>query len=92
MGRTLLSFRPALDQEISTWKKFKKSLKNKDQEIFSKLMHYARQHSDAGSLAGRALLSEVIFLSIAIEQQNLLQSLQDQMQTLIAQMENLEKI
>ena len=90
MGRTLLPFRPALDQEISTWNLFKKGLSLSDQEIFTKLMHYARQHSDAGSLAGRPLLSEVIFLSIAIEQQKLLQALQDQMRTLTVQVVHLE--
>lgn len=69
MGRTLLPFRMALDQEIHTWKAFRDSLSAPEQEIFDRLMFYARTHADAGSLAARALLSEVIFMGIAIEQQ-----------------------
>jgi hypothetical protein len=32
-------------------------------------MNYARIHADAGSMAGRPMLSEVLFVSFAIEQE-----------------------
>jgi hypothetical protein len=92
MGRTLLPFRPALDREIATWNLFKKGLSSKDQVIFTQLMQYARQHGDAGSLAARPLISEVIFLSVAIEQYNSIQALQDQLHTLDSKLQNLYKI
>lgn len=85
-----MPFRPTLEQEISTWSRFKKGLSPADQEIFKQLMHYARQHGDAGSLAGRPLISEVIFLSIAIEQYNSIHHLQDQLHSLHTKLVALE--
>ena len=75
MGRTLLPFRPALEQEISSWKRYKHGLEPEKQHFFDILVNYARQHADAGSLAARPLLSEVFLLSIAIEQQKCIAAL-----------------
>ncbi len=69
MGRTVPSFRPALEHEIESWKDFKRALRPKEQKIFDKLMNFARIHADAGSLGARPLLSEVLFISFAIEQE-----------------------
>ncbi len=80
MGRTLLPFRMALEEELSTWKRFRSALSPENQILFDELMQYAREHADAGSLAGRSLLSEVIFMSIAIEQQKKLHFLQKQLE------------
>ena len=68
MGRTLPSFRIALDQEIKSWTNYRRGLRIEDREYFDNVMRYARIHSDAGSLAARMLLSENVFLSALIEQ------------------------
>ena len=69
IGRTVPSFRPALEHEIESWKDFKRALRPEEQEIFDKLMNFARIHADAGSLGARPLLSEILFISFAIEQE-----------------------
>ena len=69
IGRTVPSFRPALEHEIESWKDFKRALRPDDQKIFNKLMNFARIHADAGSLSARPLLSEILFISFAIEQE-----------------------
>ena len=69
MGRTVPAFRPALEHEIESWKDFKRALRPKEQTIFNKLMNYARIHADAGSLGARPMLSEILFISFAIEQE-----------------------
>jgi hypothetical protein len=69
MGRTIPSFRPALEHEIESWKDFKRALRSEDQKIFNKLMNFARIHADAGSLSARPMLSEILFISFAIEQE-----------------------
>ena len=69
MGRTVPAFRPALEHEIESWKDYKRALRPDDQKIFDKLMNYARIHADAGSLGARPLLSEILFISFAIEQE-----------------------
>lgn len=77
MGRTVPSFRPALEQEIESWKDFKRALRPEDKETFDKLMNYARIHADAGSLSARPMLSEVLFFSFAIEQEKKIEMLEN---------------
>ncbi|MHA1674856.1 MAG: hypothetical protein ACTSYI_14670 [Promethearchaeota archaeon] len=69
MGRTLLPFRPALESEIRSWNKYRQGLQPKERKIFDDLMNFARARSDAGSLAARPILSEVLFISMLVAQQ-----------------------
>ncbi|MFX0019705.1 MAG: hypothetical protein ACFFAK_11655 [Promethearchaeota archaeon] len=76
MGRTVPSFRPALEHEIESWKDFKRALRPEERRFFDKLMNSARIHADAGSLAGRPILSEILFISFAIEQEKRIELLE----------------
>ncbi|MFX0026121.1 MAG: hypothetical protein ACFE8M_06875 [Candidatus Hermodarchaeota archaeon] len=76
MGRTVPSFRPALEHEIESWKDFKRALRPEERRIFDKLMNYARIHADAGSLAGRPILSEILLISFALEQEKKIERLE----------------
>ncbi len=82
MGRTVPSFRPALEHEIESWKDFKRALRPEDQEIFNRLMNFARIHADAGSLGARPMLSEVLFFSFAIEQEKKIEMLEKRVREL----------
>ena len=82
MGRTVPSFRPALEHEIESWKDFKRALRPEDQRIFDKLMNFARIHADAGSLSARPMLSEILFISFAIEQGKRIESLEKRVKEL----------
>lgn len=82
MGRTVPSFRPALEHEIESWKDFKRALRPEDQKILDKLMNFARIHADAGSLSARPMLSEILFISFAIEQEKRIESLKKRVQEL----------
>jgi hypothetical protein len=75
MGRTVPSFRPALEHEIESWKDFKRALRPEEQKIFDKLMNFARIHADAGSLSARPMLSEILFISFAVEQEKEIEAL-----------------
>ncbi|MGQ4873159.1 MAG: hypothetical protein ACP6IY_03710 [Promethearchaeia archaeon] len=91
MGRTVPSFRPALEKEIESWKDFKRALRLEDQKAFDRLMDYARIHADAGSMSARPLLSEVLFLSFAIELQKKIEHLESEVLILRKQIEGLLK-
>jgi hypothetical protein len=82
MGRTVPSFRPALEHEIESWKDFKRALRPEEQKLFNKLVNYARVHADAGSMSARPLLSEVLFISFAIEQEKKIESLEEKIRNL----------
>ena len=91
MGRTLHPFRMALEEELATWKRFQNSLNAVDHTIFNDLLNYARQHADAGSLAARPLLSEIIFISVAIEQQKTIERLNEEISAIRKQIKILEQ-
>jgi hypothetical protein len=90
MGRTLPPFRPALDMEIASWGEFRRGLRPEDRSTFDTLLQFARQHADAGSLAARPLLSEVIFFSIALEHQKMLETLANHLHKLENRLTDLE--
>lgn len=82
MGRTVPSFRPALEHEIESWKDFKRALRPEEQKIFDKLMNFARIHADAGSMSARPVLSEVLFISFAVEQEKRIKMLEEKVKEL----------
>lgn len=82
MGRTVPAFRPALEYEIKSWEEFRRGLKPEEREIFDTMINYARIHADAGSLAARPELTQVIFMSMLIEQQKEIKKLQEQVNEL----------
>ncbi|MFO8019927.1 MAG: hypothetical protein R6U96_14985 [Promethearchaeia archaeon] len=87
MGRTVPSFRPALEEEIESWKDFKRALRPDLQTVFDKLMNFARIHSDAGSMSARPILSDFLFMSFALEQQKKINSLETRIKKLEAKLE-----
>ncbi len=82
MGRTVPSFRPALEHEIESWKDFKRALRPEEQKVFDRLMNFARIHADAGSLSARPMLSEILFISFAIEQEKKIMMLEKKVREL----------
>lgn len=82
MGRTVPSFRPALEHEIESWKDFKRALRPEDRKVFNKLMNFARIHADAGSMSARPMLSEILFISFAVEQEKRIEMLEERIHEL----------
>ena len=76
MGRTIPSYRTALEMEIHSWKPFQEGLKPAYRQHFDNIMLYARILRDAGSLSARIFISESLFLSVLIEQQKSLEKIE----------------
>jgi len=76
LGRTVPSFRPALEMEIESWKDFKRALSPEERKFFDQVMDHARIHADAGSMAARPVLSEFLFFSVALEQEERIEELE----------------
>nr|MDO8087012.1 hypothetical protein [Candidatus Sigynarchaeum springense] len=62
MGRTVLSYRQALNREVASWNEFRRGLSPGDQAIFDEVANLARQHADASSLAARPVVVENVFM------------------------------
>ena len=82
MGRTVPSYRQALEREISRWKGLHKALRGKDADAFKKIMNACRIHASAGGMATRPVLMESMFMSILLNQQKEIMEI----------MENLERL
>jgi hypothetical protein len=76
MGKTVESYRMALEDEISRWKGFEKALRVEDKEAFEALMDACRNFASAGSNATQPILFEPMVMSILTSQQKQIRRLE----------------
>jgi hypothetical protein len=69
MGKTVESYRLALDTEIQNWNGFAKALRTDDREAFEQMTDACRNHASAGSNATQPEIFEPMVMSILLEQQ-----------------------
>lgn len=69
MGKTVESYRLALDLELQKWKGFGNALRSDDREAFERIMDACRNHASAGSNATRPTVFEPMIMSILLFQQ-----------------------
>ncbi len=69
MGKTVESYRMALDIELQSWSGFAKALRSDDREAFERLTDACRNHASAGSNATRPEVFEAMIMSILLEQE-----------------------
>ncbi len=76
MGKTVESYRMALEDEIHRWKGFSKALRTEDRKAFETLMDACRLFASAGSNATQPILFEPMLMSILLYQQKKLHRLE----------------
>lgn len=86
MGRTIPSYRQALDAEIARWEGFRKALRGKELEAFDKMMNACRVHASAGGMATRPILAEAMFMSILLNQQKEIMEITESLERLEKQL------
>lgn len=67
MGRTIPSFRMAIDIEIAKWKPFRDALRKPDKDIFADMLIRSRLYASAGGMSVRPLVLEAVFMSILLD-------------------------
>lgn len=82
MGKTVESYRLALDGEIQGWNGFLKALRSDDREAFEQIMDACRNYASAGSNATRPVLFEAMVMSILVFQQKKLLKLEKELYAL----------
>ena len=73
MGKTVESYRMALEDEIRRWNGFARALRIEDKVAFDILMDACRSYASAGSNATQPILFEPMILSMLLAQQKQLQ-------------------
>jgi hypothetical protein len=69
MGKTVESYRMALESEIGRWNGFAKALRKEDRESFKELMDMSRNNAMAAGNACNPILFEPFIMSILLAQQ-----------------------
>ena len=76
MGKTVESYRMALEDEITRWKGFEKALRTEDREAFEAIMDACRNFASAGSNATQPILFEPMVISILTSLQKKIRQLE----------------
>ena len=77
MGRTVPSFRMLLDSIIMELGDFRRALRQRDRQVFDRIMDMAREHASASTVAAAIDPMDTIVLSILIEQQKQIDDLKE---------------
>jgi len=75
LGRTIPSYRLALEEEIKAWKGFQDALRAPDREIFENLLDQCRLYASAGSMAVRPKIIEAMFMTALFAHHKMLKEL-----------------
>jgi hypothetical protein len=84
MGRTVIPYTQIVDQERSRWQKFRRALRQEDQQHFDQLFEQARRHTQAGVYASQPWPMEAILMSMLLEHQKALAALAERLRRLEA--------
>jgi hypothetical protein len=76
MGKTVESFRMALEGEINRWSGFARALRKPDREAFDELMDMCRSYASESSCATNPIVFEPMVMSILLFQQKRLRQLE----------------
>jgi hypothetical protein len=79
MGRTVESYRMALEDEIRRWDGFSKALRCEDKNVFEELMDACRSFASAGSNATNPVLFEPMVMSILLFQRKRMAKLEKEL-------------
>ena len=79
MGKTVESYRMALDRELQRWSGFARALRKEDRKVFDQLMDICRNYASAASNAARPILFEPMVMSILLHQQKILNRLEKEL-------------
>ena len=74
MGRTIPTYRLHLESILNDWMDYRRALREKDREVFDRLLNKARQHASAASYAAHLDPTDLAFLSILLETEKEIES------------------
>ena len=92
MGKTVPSYRMAIEDEIHHWKAFRDALpSDEEKQAFETIMDMCRNHATAGSNACNPILFEPMVMSVLLGQQKQIRTLQRKIDALLVSTLPVEK-
>lgn len=77
VGRTIPTYRLHLESILNDWADYRRALREKDREVFDRLLNHSRQHGSAASYCAHIDPSVLAILSILLEMEKEIQSAKD---------------
>jgi len=75
MGRTIPSYRMALEAELQAWKAFGEALREDDRKAFEELTDTCRRYASAAGAAARPVIFEGMLMSMLLSHQKTLREI-----------------
>ena len=82
VGKTVESYRMALESEISRWSGFARALRRPDREAFDELMDMCRSYASESSNATNPTVFELMVMSILLFQERRIGKLEAELQVI----------
>lgn len=82
MGKTVESYRLALDREFQRWRGFAGALRREEKAAFDRMMDACRNCASAGSNATRPIIFEPMVMSILLFHQRTLNRIEKELNAL----------
>ncbi|MBI1291153.1 hypothetical protein GC173_07895 [bacterium] len=82
MGRTLPTFNTWLQEEIDSWKEFRRGLRAEQRPAFDRLFVRARRHTAEATCAARPIPFDALVMAILLEQEMELERLSAEVESL----------
>jgi hypothetical protein len=79
MGKTVESYRIALEQEINRWSGFARALRREDLNAFEELLDMCRSFASESSNATNPIIFEPMVMSILLAQQEKIKELENEL-------------
>src|SRR3989304_1944479 len=79
MGRTVPTFRQLIEQAVERWAKFRRALRQEDQQHLDRLFLRVRSYTQAATYQASDNPMEAILLSIALDQEKRLRALEQRL-------------
>jgi len=76
MGKTVESYRMALESEISRWNGFARAFRKDDREAFEEMMDMSRGYASEAGNATNPILFEPFIMSILLAQQKRIRAIE----------------
>jgi len=87
LGRTIPSYRRALEDEIAKWGPFRSALRGKELEAFDRMMNACRAYASAGGMATRPVVTEGMFMCILLGMQKEILEIKERLERLERQLQ-----
>ncbi len=78
MGRTVPTYRIHLESILDRWTDYRRALRDRDRELFDRMIEKARLHSSAASFCAHLDPVELATISILLEMQREIEDLRKQ--------------